>query len=51
MPFVFLNSSWHFNIETGLMCCCNVEFSFQKFVENNSISAKKDAQFAILGVN
>ena len=51
MPFGFLNSYWHFNIETGFMCCCNVEFSFQKFVENNSISAKSDAQITILGIN
>ena len=40
MQFGFLSSFWHFNIETGFMCCCNVEISFQKFVETNSISAK-----------
>ena len=51
MPFGFLNSFLHFNIEKGFRCCCNVEFSFQKFVQNNSISAKWDAQIARLGVN
>ena len=51
MSFGLSNSFWHSNIETGFICCCNVELSFQKFVENNSISAKKDVQIAILGVN
>ena len=33
------------------MCCGNVEFSFQKFVQNNSNSAKLDAQSVVLGVS
>ena len=41
MPFGFLNSFWHFDIETWLMCCCNVELSFQKFVQNKIPFQKK----------
>ena len=33
------------------MCFGIVEISFQKFVQNNPISEKQDAQSAVLGVS